>query len=111
MIMNNPKRDAAVKSLIERLNGLASGKIKPKDKLQGLTNELADFIGDDVVPDCFKYMESWNGFSGYHVVPIQVGECPFDDYHKQDKSVWSGEYGNKLKSLCKHLANEFKKEL
>lgn len=101
-------REQHIKSIIIRLEGLASGKVKPKDKQQSLSNELSDFIGDSgVVSMAFEFMKDWPEFSGVNCAPIGNG---IDDYLSNDKH-WSGSYGDMNKKLCKYLAGRFKKEL
>jgi hypothetical protein len=102
------KRTTDIKSIRDHLAGLASGKVKPKDKQQGVSNELVNHIGDSsVVIMAFELMRDWPEFSGVNSAPIGNG---IDDYLSNDKH-WSGPYGDQNKRLCKYLANRFDREL
>jgi hypothetical protein len=102
------KRTTDIKSIRDHIAGLASGKVRPKDKQQGVSNELVNHIGDSgVVMMAFEFMRDWPDFSGVNSAPIGNG---IDDYLSSDKH-WSGTYGDMNKKLCKYLSGRFDMEM
>ena len=99
--------------IIQHMSELSSGKRKPKDKFQGISNELSEHIGcSGVVMIAFDFIESWKEYTGLKNFPIQHETMPPEEaYFCAKNNHWSGKYGETQKRLCKHIAECFRREI
>lgn len=112
-MQNTNKKVKDYLSLIEHLDGLCSGKIKPRDPFQGLCNELVNFIGySGVVVRCFELIKEWPLHSGIDKFPVPLdNEDPREVFLSAKIKLWTGRYGENRKNLCKFISNKLKGEV
>jgi len=109
-IIEQKKKD--FKNVIEHLQGLVSGKVKPKDPMLGVCNEFNDFVGHSKVTLMYPSMFlTWDNHSGDNTYPVPHPDGAKEGFLNTKKSLWKGQQGELRKDLCKHLVKCFKEEL
>jgi hypothetical protein len=105
--------------------GLADGSIDPFNNMYGICYQVDELfergiIEEDISESYYlnelfldQYFESWNGYSGEPAYPVPstdemyttAGEM-FDSVVDNYGDMWTGDYGDLRKDLCRHIAKE-----
>lgn len=96
-----------MKKVIEHLQALGEGSIKPMDVTEGICEELKAQFGYHIAYEVVKpLMKDWSMFSGDEMFPVPDpdGVCPKLRFIKTKKNVWLGKYGSYRMALCLYLS-------
>ena len=97
-------------TLIEHLEGLGTGAIKPRHAASGLCYELADkFHPREVIGLCKERWTQWPGYSGEVLFPVGSGGRQYARYQQVEVGVWGADdYGDARRELCRWLAESLR---
>ena len=98
--------------LADMLDGLADGTVDPPYRKRGICAYLLFYAIDDAL--CCKVknlMTEWPDGSGSRIYPVPHPKLSSRNAYYSERDLWSGEYGENRRNLCRYLAKRLRESV